>query len=103
MSSRTIKRGSGFVSPMPVRLTTEALLRVSDQAGRVVRSEALAPGTHLHERLAVAHENYARQGGAVGELHPGQWAFVAEKGERRLLIAVRAQTELPAVTSMRNS
>jgi len=84
---------------MPVRLDAEALLRVSDQAGRVVRSEALAPGTHLHERLAVAHENYARQGWAVGELHPGQWAFVAEKGERRLLIAIRAQTASSALSA----
>jgi hypothetical protein len=25
----------------------------------------------------------------VGELHAGQWAFVAEQGARRLLIAIR--------------
>lgn len=87
-----IKRGSRLVSPMPVRLATEALLRVSDQAGRVVRGEALPAGTDLHERLAVAHVNYARQGWMVGELHPGQWAFVAQKGERRLLIAMGVVT-----------
>ena len=95
--SKTIKRGSRFVSPMPVRLDAEALLRVSDQAGRIVRSEVLSAGTNLHDRLQVAHANYARQGWVVGELHSGQWAFVAEKGERRLLIAIRAQTDSPAV------
>ena len=65
---------------MPVRLDTQALLRVSGQAERGVRSEALAAGTNLHGRLALAHENYARQGWVVGELHPGQWAFMATKG-----------------------
>jgi hypothetical protein len=43
--STTIKRGSRWVSPMPVRLNTQALLRVSDQSGRVVRSEVLPAGT----------------------------------------------------------
>src|SRR5882757_7893941 len=64
------RRGSRFVSPMPVRLGVEARLRVSDQAGRIVRTEALPAGTDLHERLALAHENYARQGWTVGERHP---------------------------------
>jgi hypothetical protein len=40
-----IKRGSRWVSPMPVRLTTDAVLRVSDQAGRSVRTEPLPAGT----------------------------------------------------------
>jgi RHS repeat-associated protein len=47
---------------MPVRLETDALLRVSDDAGRIVRSEPLPAGTDLRERLRLAHENYARQG-----------------------------------------
>jgi hypothetical protein len=97
--SKTLKRGSRFVSPMPVRLDTEALLRVSDQGGRVVRSEALSAGTDLHARLLLARENYARQGWGVGELHSGQWAFVAEKGERRLLIAIRATQSVAAVAA----
>jgi len=81
---------------MPVRLGVEARLRVSDQAGRIVRTEALPAGTDLHERLALAHANYARQGWTVDEWHPGQWAFMAEKGERRLLIAIRASTDIGA-------
>jgi len=47
---------------MPVRLDAEAVLRVSDQGGRIVRSESLPARTDLHERWALAHENYARQG-----------------------------------------
>jgi hypothetical protein len=43
--SRTLQRGSRFVSPIPVRLDVEALLRVSDAAGRVLRSESLPAGT----------------------------------------------------------
>jgi hypothetical protein len=78
---------------MPVRLGTDALLRVSDQAGRVVRSERLPAGTALRERLRIAHENYARQGWTVGARAPGQWAFMAEKADRRLLIAIR---EMPS-------
>jgi hypothetical protein len=74
---------------MPVRLETDARLRVSDQAGRVVRSERLPAGTALRERLQLAHENYGRQGWAVGALRPGQWAFMAEQADRRLLVAVR--------------
>jgi hypothetical protein len=50
---------------MPVRLATEALLRVCDSAGRVVRSEVPPVGTELHARLRIAHENYARQGLAM--------------------------------------
>jgi len=46
------RRGSRLVSPMPVRLETQALLRVSDSAGRLVRSEVLPAGAGLHERLA---------------------------------------------------
>src|SRR5438045_3617272 len=49
----TPKRGSRFVSPMPVRLATEALLRVSDQAGRVVRSEALRADSLSHRAIAI--------------------------------------------------
>jgi hypothetical protein len=81
------------MSPMPVRLEADAQLRVSDQAGRIVRSERLPAGSDLRERLRLAHENYQRQGWAVGELRPGQWAFTAEKADRRLLIAIR---EMPA-------
>ena len=87
--ARTIRRGSPALSPMPVRLEAEALLRVSDQAGRIVRSERLPAGTDLRERLRIAHENYERQGWTVGALTPGQWAFMAEKAERRLLVAIR--------------
>ena len=60
--SKTIKWGSRFGSPMPVRLDTEGLLRVSDQAGRIVRRESLPAETDLRERLAFAHENDTRQG-----------------------------------------
>ena len=88
---------------MPVRLDAEALLRVSDQGGRIVRSESLPARTDLHERLALAHEDYARQGWTVGELHAGQWAFVAEKGARRLLIAIRAASAMPQAVGVRAS
>jgi hypothetical protein len=88
--ARTRRRGSPALSPMPVRLTTDALLRVSDQAGRIVRSEPLPAGTDLRERLRIAQENYERQGWTVGALPAGQWAFMAEKADRRLLIAIRA-------------
>jgi hypothetical protein len=78
------------VAPMPVRLEVDARLRVSDRAGRIVRAKSLPTGTDLHERLWVAHANYGRQRWTVGELAPGQWAFVAQKADRRLLIAIRA-------------
>jgi hypothetical protein len=78
---------------MPVRLETDALLRVSDQAGRVVHSERLPASSDLRERLRIAHENYERQGWTVGALTPGQWAFMAGNADRRLLIAIR---EMPA-------
>ena len=87
---------------MPVRLATEALLRVSDSVGHVVRIERLAARTDLRERLAIAHDNYARQGWAVDDLHPGQWAFVAEKGPRRLLVAIRAAPDGGAALALRD-
>jgi hypothetical protein len=74
---------------MRVRLEPDALLRVSDQAGRIVRRERLPAGTALRERLRTAHENYPRQGWTVGALPARQWAAMAEKGDRRLLIAIR--------------
>jgi len=52
----------------------------------------------VRERLAVAHENYARQGWAVGELHSGQWAFMATKGARQLLIAIRDLASVSGAT-----
>jgi hypothetical protein len=74
---------------MPVRLDSDALLRVSDQSGRIIRQEALGAGTDLRERLQIAHKNYQCQGWTVNELKAGQWAFVAEQGCRRLMIAIR--------------
>lgn len=87
---RSLRRGAAAISPMPSRMQAEALLRVSDQGGRVVRTETLPTGSDLRERLRLAHENYRLQGWTVGELRPGQWAFIAEKGDRRLLVAIRA-------------
>jgi hypothetical protein len=84
-----IRRGAPAVAPMPTRIDGDAILRVSDQAGRVIRSERLLARTDLRERLQVAHRNYALQGWTVGELRPGQWAFIAEKADHRLLIAIR--------------
>jgi hypothetical protein len=78
---------------MPVRLETDALLRVSDDGARIVRSEPLPAGSDLRERLRIAHENYERQGWTVGALAPGQWAFMAEQADLRLLIAIR---EMPS-------
>jgi hypothetical protein len=87
---------------MPTRVDGEALLRISDQAGRVVRQEVLRAGTDLRERLRIAHENYGRQGWSVGELRSGQWAFFAEKGERRLLIGIRyKRLEVVAIDTAR--
>jgi hypothetical protein len=84
-----IRRGSRSISPMPVCLEVDALLRVSDQGGRIIRTEALPGGTDLRDRLRIAHENYARQGWQVGELRLGQWAIFAEKPSGRLMIAIR--------------
>ena len=42
------------------------------------------------ERLRDAQETYRRLGWTVSGLRPGAWGFTAERGERRLLIAVRA-------------
>jgi len=42
---RTTQSGSRFVSPIPRRLEAESWLRVSDQPGRVVRTEPLPAGT----------------------------------------------------------
>ena len=86
---KPLRRGVAALSPMPSRLDSNALLRISDQGGQIVRQEALEAGTDLRERLRVAHENYERQGWTVTELRPGQWAFVAELGSRRLMIAIR--------------
>jgi len=60
-AGRKGRRGSRFVSPMPMRLGVDAVLRVSDQAGRLVRQEPLPAGTDLHARLRLAHGNTARQ------------------------------------------
>ena len=57
---------------MPARLDSNALLRVSDQSGRIIRQEALGAGTDLLERLQIAHTNYQRQGWTVNELRAGQ-------------------------------
>jgi len=87
---KTIKRGDAAFYPMTIRLDCSATLRVSDDAGRLVRSEELRPGTHLVERLRNAHETYQRLGWTVSGLRPGAWGVTAERAERRLLIAVRA-------------
>jgi hypothetical protein len=79
---------------MPQRLDRDAWLRVSDDGGRIVRQEALPGGTDLRDRLAVARENYQRQGWTAGELRPGEWAFMVEKGGRRLLVAIREASSL---------
>lgn len=85
-----MKRGAGCdLPPCPCRLDTPALLRVSDQGGRVVRTEALPAGTDLRDRLRIARENYARQAWTVGDLRPGQWAFLATNGAQRLIVEIR--------------
>lgn len=96
--AKPIRRGSVAVSPMPARLDSDALLRVSDQSVRIVRTEMLSAHTNLRERLRVAHENYELQGWTVNAQKPGQWAFVAELGGRRLMIAIRPLT--PDVASV---
>ena len=82
-------RGHATLYPMPVRLDCPATLRVSDDAGRLVRREELAAGSNLSERLRSAHETYARQGWTVSPLRLGAWGFTAERDDRRLLIAIR--------------
>jgi hypothetical protein len=62
----------------------------SGRPNRVQRTAAGRDRAALRERLRLAHENYGRQGWTVGALTPGQWAFMAEKADRRLLIAIRA-------------
>lgn len=76
--------------PMPVRLDRPATLRVSDDQGRLVRCEELPAGANLQERLRAAHEVYLRQGWEVTAIRPGSWGFAAQKGDRRLLVAIRA-------------
>ena len=84
---------------MPVHIAEPAILRVSDQHGRTVRQELIAAGTDLRDRLRVAYENFKRDGWQVGDLRPGQWAFVAEKPDRRLMVAIRV-AEDGAIASM---
>jgi hypothetical protein len=49
--STTIQRGSRFVSPRPVRLAVDAGLRVSDPAGRIVRTEFWPAGNCLEGQM----------------------------------------------------
>jgi hypothetical protein len=84
---------------MPVHIAEAAILRVSDQRGRTVRQELLSAGTHLRDRLRIAYENFEREGWQVGDLRPGQWAFVAEKPDRRLMVAIRVAQDA-AIASM---
>ena len=83
---------------MPVRLDTQALLRVSGQAERGVRSEALAAGTNLHGRLALAHENYARQGGRGGRAPSGPMGVHGNEGRGSSLIAIRDVASVSGAT-----
>jgi hypothetical protein len=85
---------------MPQRLDRDAWLRVSDDGGRIVRQEAFRAGSDLRDRLAVARENYRRQGWTVGELRSGQWAFMVQKsGSRRLMMAIREASAVVAPES----
>src|ERR1700760_54696 len=83
------KRGSPLSAPMPQRLDVPALLRVSDQGGRLIRMDSLPPGTDMQERLRNAREGFLRQGYRVDELRPGVWGFAARKDGRSLLVAIR--------------
>jgi len=96
---KRIPRGSPSVAPMPGSMAVPAILRVSDQRGRTVRQELLSPGTDLRDRLRVAYESFERDGWQVGDLRPGQWAFVVERPDRRLLVAIRV-AEDAALASM---
>jgi len=57
------QRGHATLYPMPVRLDCPATLRVSDDAGRLVRREELPAGTNLTERPRSAHDTYAVRDG----------------------------------------
>ena len=88
------------ICPMPVRVDGDALLRVSDQSGRIIRQEVLRAGTDLRERLLSAHQVYRQQEWAVSELRPGAWGFLADKECKRVLVAIReinatAQSAIP--------
>lgn len=96
---KRIPRGAPSVAPMPAHIAAPAILRVSDQRGRTVRQELLSPGTDLRDRLRVAYENFVREGWQVGDLRPGQWGFVAEKPDRRLMVAIRVAGD-DAIASM---
>jgi hypothetical protein len=74
---------------MPQRLDRDGWLRVSDDGGRIVRQEALAAGTDLRDRLAVARASYQRQGWTVGELRP-----------RRLMVAIREASAVIAAATV---
>jgi hypothetical protein len=68
------------IVPMPQSLEEDALLRVSDEAGRLVRCEVLRAGTDLRARLQLAFDNLQVQGWSIdGGLRPGSWSFTHEK------------------------
>ncbi len=84
-----LRGGSAAVHSMPARLDGGALLRVSDQTGRITRTETLRARPTCTRDCGCAHTAYQLQGWRDSDLRAGGWAFVAEKGERRLLVAIR--------------
>jgi len=76
-------------TPLPASLPVPAQYQVTDDHGRILRSEALPPGADLHDRLRLAHRNYQLQGWTVDPLLPGRGSFFAEKAGRRLSVGIR--------------
>jgi hypothetical protein len=74
---------------MPATLPRNAWLVVMDDHGKLLRSELVAPGTKLAERLTEAAVAYAAQGW-VGEPAPGRWSFIMRNGLHSLAIGIRA-------------
>jgi hypothetical protein len=75
--------------PMPRSLQVITWFKVTDSAGRILRSEALPAGLDLPDRLRLAHRNYQLQGWTVDPLRPGRWSFMAQKAGQRILIGIR--------------
>ena len=73
----------------PISQSEDLLFIVSDDSGRVLRSEALPVTADPRDRLRRAHRSYQLQDWAVDPLLREHWSFTAQKESRRILVAIR--------------
>jgi hypothetical protein len=74
------ERRTGF-SLMPISLGVDTLLSVTDANGRSTRSETVAAGSDLHDRLRTANRNYQLQG--LDRRRATAWPLVIHRDQRR--------------------